>query len=218
MKAILFDMDGTVLNTIDDIHASVNHALKRHHYPIKTVDEIKRGVGNGAYHLIENVVPEDLSQKEIQSVFDIYQTYYDTHNQVYTKPYPGIINCLRVLKTKGYKLGVVSNKYDYLVKALNEEMFDSLFDVAIGEIKGIPIKPAPDMLYQALKVLNISINEAIFIGDSDTDLQTAKNAKMKAIAVTWGYRDKKTLKTYEPEALVDTVDELDKTIERISTL
>ena len=218
MRAILFDMDGTVLNTIDDIHASVNHALKLSHYPLKTVDDIKRGVGNGAFHLIEAVVPKGLTRKEVQSVFDLYQTHYDTYNQVHTKPYAGIISCLKTLKEKNLKLGVVSNKYDHLVKKLNEDMFESLFDIAIGETKSIPIKPAPDMLYEALKYLNVDINEAIFIGDSDTDLKTAQNAQIKAIAVTWGYRDKKTLEAYQPEALVDTVEDLTKTIERISTL
>ena len=218
IKAVIFDMDGTVLNTIDDIRASVNYALAQFNYPLKSLQEIKMGVGNGAYHLIKTVLPNDLEKDVIDEIFKVYQTHYDQYCQVHTKPYKGTLKMLKTLKKSGYKVGVVSNKYEYLVKALNDEMFESSFDVAIGEVEGIPIKPAPDMLFKAVKHLNVTADETVFIGDSETDLKTAKNAKIKVIAVTWGYRDKETLEKYEPEAMIDDVNDIIKTIERISSL
>jgi phosphoglycolate phosphatase len=193
IKAVLFDMDGTVLNTLEDIKNSVNFALNQFHLPLKSDQEIKLAVGNGAYTLIERVVPKTFHKDKIKEVFKVYQDYYDKHSNDHTGPYPGILELLKKLKEMHLKIGVVSNKFEYLVKELNISMFDQLFDVSIGEVKGIPIKPEPDMIYKALDILNISKNEAVFLGDTSTDIQTAKNAGLKSIGVLWGFRDEKEL-------------------------
>ncbi len=193
LKTIIFDMDGTILNTLDDITKSVNVSLEFHKLPLKTTDEVRLAVGRGALNLIKGVVPIDSSDELIKSVYDKYQSYYDEHSNDLTAPYEGIKDLLKTLKDKGYQLAVVSNKHEYLVKALNIDVFDSIFDLSIGQTEGIPIKPAPDMLYRGLKLLDSTIDDSIFIGDSDTDMQTAKNAGIKSIGVTWGFRDEEVL-------------------------
>jgi phosphoglycolate phosphatase len=186
-------MDGTILNTLDDISKSVNVALEHHQLPIKTLDEVRLAVGRGAMNCIVDVVPKDSSKALIDSVYKVYQDYYDKDNNVLTAPYPHILDVLSILKDKGYKLAVVSNKHEYLVQALNDDVFGGIFDIAIGQTPNVPIKPEPDMLYRAIKLLNTTIDESIFIGDSDTDMQTAVNAKITSIGVTWGFRDKDVL-------------------------
>jgi phosphoglycolate phosphatase len=193
IKTIIFDMDGTILNTLDDITKSVNVSLKYHQLPIKTKDEVRQAVGRGAMNLILDVVPKNSDQALIDSVYKVYQAYYDEHSNDLTAPYPHILEVLKQLKEMGYKLAVVSNKIEYLVKALNVDVFENIFDEAIGETKDIPIKPAPDMIFKAIKLLDSTIEESIFIGDSDTDMKTAVNAQITSIGVTWGFRDKETL-------------------------
>lgn len=193
IKTVIFDMDGTILNTLDDISNSINVSLKHHQLPIKSTDEVRMAVGRGAINLIEDVVPKDSDQKLINSVYKVYQAYYDQHSNDLTKPYPHILEVLKQLKKMGYKLAVVSNKYEYLVRELNSNVFENIFDVSIGETKDLPIKPAPDMLFKAIKLLDSTIEESIFIGDSDTDMKTAVNANISSIGVTWGFRDKETL-------------------------
>ncbi|QWB95270.1 HAD family hydrolase [Mycoplasmatota bacterium] len=193
IKTVIFDMDGTILNTLDDITKSINVSLEYHQLPIKTKNEVRKAVGRGALNLIIDVVPENSDQKLIDSVFKKYQSYYDTHSNDLTAPYPHMLDVLKQLKEMGYKLAVVSNKYEYLVKKLNDDVFESIFAVAIGETKDLPIKPAPDMLFKAIKLLDSTIEESIFIGDSDTYMKTAVNANITSIGVTWGFRDKETL-------------------------
>ena len=215
IKAVIFDMDGTVLNTIDDIHQSVNVALQKMGYPLKSLNDVKRAVGSGAKTLIERVVPIDIKPAEIKKTYDIYQTYYDKHSMDQTAPYQDILKLLKTLKGRGYQLAVVSNKHQYLVKALNDQMFEGLFEVSVGEIKGVLVKPAPDMLYSALNQLNINKEEAIFVGDSDIDMITAKNADMISVAVTWGFRDLNTLKSLSPHFIINQPLELLELLERI---
>ena len=193
IKAVIFDMDGTILDTLLDIQIAVNHACELMGLNTQSLKKIRDSVGNGAYTLMKRVVPSEYTKEDIQTFFNIYQAYYDENHTRNTGPYSGILDVLKSLKEQGYLLGVVSNKFEHLVKNLNQEMFHGYFDVSIGETKGVPIKPAPDMLYRALAMLDVSKDEAIFVGDSDTDIITAKNANMKSIGVTWGFRDEDVL-------------------------
>jgi phosphoglycolate phosphatase len=202
IKAVLFDMDGTVLNTLNDIKDSVNYALSQFGLSPKSDDDIKLAIGNGAYTLIERVVPKTYTEEKIRQVFNVYQPYYEKHSNIHTGPYPGIMDLLKDLKKRGYQIGVVSNKFEHMVQKLNEEIFQGLFDVAIGEVKNIPIKPAPDMIYKALKMLNVTQDEVIYLGDTKTDMQTANNAHIRSVGVTWGFRDENELKEHGAKHII----------------
>lgn len=215
IKAVIFDMDGTVLDTLQDIQAAVNHALRVQGLSPKSLSDIRQAVGNGARRLIERIVPANYTEAQILEVFQTYQTYYDQHNNVHTKPYDGILEMLDALKQKGMLLGVVSNKFDYLVKELNVHVFQERFDVAVGEKPGIPIKPEPDMVLNALNELGINPDEAIYVGDSEVDMQTAKNAGLYAVGVTWGFREEALLRQYHADAIITHPSEL---LELITTL
>ena len=208
INTLIFDMDGTILNTIDDIQIAVNVALKEKNLPLKTIDEVKLAVGNGAKKLIDRITPHGTSHELKHEVFIIYQAYYDAHSQDFTGPYEGIIHLLTELKRQGYKLATVSNKYEHLVQELNQKVFYGLFDCAIGETHDIPIKPAPDMVYKALDHLDAKKEEALFIGDSDVDIDTAKNAGMKSVGVTWGFRTKEVLMKHQATYIINHPDEL----------
>ncbi|MBU1094760.1 MAG: HAD-IA family hydrolase [Firmicutes bacterium] len=213
IKALIFDMDGTILNTIDDISTSINHAFTLKGYPNPTVDAVKMALGSGAIQLIERLAPKHLKKEEIRSLYETYQADYDVNNNNLTGPYPGIMDLLDYLKKQGYLLSVVSNKYEYLVKELNIKLFHNYFDVSIGDAPGIPIKPAPDMVYKALDLLKIHKDEALFIGDSDVDIFTAQNAGLKSVGVTWGFRDQKTLEACHADYIIHQPSELLKLLE-----
>jgi phosphoglycolate phosphatase len=216
IKGIIFDMDGTILNTIDDIQASVNYAMRSFNLPEKTLQEVKDGVGRGAINLIEDVVPKGTSKADILKIYETYQSYYDKHTNDLTGPYPGILDLLKSLKEQGYKLAVVSNKYRYLVETLNHDIFKDYFDISMGEMDGIPIKPAPDMIHIALKEMNLSQNEVIFIGDSDVDMMTATNANINSIGVTWGYRSKEILIKHKANYIIDEPKDIIKIINEVN--
>jgi len=216
IKGIIFDMDGTILNTIDDITDSVNYALASLEYPLQTVLQVKMAVGNGAIQLIERVLPTGSPKELVMKVFKIYQAHYDQNNSNKTGPYDGIMLLLNQLRTKGFKLSVVSNKYNHLVQELNEKIFNKYFDVSIGEIKGIPIKPAPDMIYRALELLELKKDEVLFVGDSEVDMLTATNAKLKSVGVTWGFRDQSVLEAHHADFIIHQPEELFYVIERMN--
>jgi phosphoglycolate phosphatase len=218
IKAIIFDMDGTILDTLTDIKLSVNHALSIKNYPLKSDEDIKKAVGNGAYKLIERVVPSGLLDHEIKEVFLLYQDYYDQNSNTHTKPYQDILRLLKTLKDYGFLLGVVSNKFEHLVAELNMKMFENLFDISIGEVKGIPIKPNPDMLYKALDILNLKNNEVLFVGDSEVDMDTAKNANIMSVGVTWGFRDTELLIKHHAKYIIKNPFDLIDVIEEVNTL
>jgi len=216
IKGIIFDMDGTILNTIDDITDSVNYALAVMEYPLQTVQQVKMAVGSGAIQLIERVLPAGETHETVMKVFKIYQAHYDKNNSNKTGPYDGIMLLLNQLRTNGFKLSVVSNKYDHLVKELNEKIFNRYFDVSIGEIKGIPIKPAPDMIHKALEILGLNKDEVLFVGDSEVDMLTATNAKLKSVGVTWGFRDQSVLEAHHADFIIHQPQELFDVIERMN--
>lgn len=208
IKGIIFDMDGTILNTIDDIRNSVNYALKKFNMPIQSVQEIMDGVGGGAIHLIEDVVPRGTSRDEIDEVCKVYVEHYNKNSNIETGPYEGILPLLKTLKDQKFKLAVVSNKHDYLVKKLNEDTFEGYFDYSLGETKEVPIKPEPDMLYLALEKLDLKNHEVLFIGDSDVDMITATNASITSVGVTWGFRPKEVLIKYNAAFIIDHPNQL----------
>lgn len=216
IKAIFFDMDGTILDTLSDISNSVNYALSKFGYPLQAEKDIRLMLGSGAKNLIKQAAPAHLSDEQIIQVLSTYQSFYDHNCNVNTKPYLNIIDLLKTLKKQGYLLAVVSNKYQHLVEKLNEETFESLFDLAIGEREGVPIKPAPDMLIYGFEKLKITKEEVIYIGDSEVDVKTAKNTGVASIAVTWGFRDRSVLKTACPDYIANTTDEIIAIIKRIN--
>jgi len=199
---IVFDMDGTILDTLEDLTDSMNHVLTEYGYPERSIEEIRSFVGNGLYNLVRLAIPAkalsflgEKSEEHIQEVLASMKTYYGEHNNIKTRPYDGIVNLIRALRAKGYKTAVVSNKIDSGVQALCELHFKGLFDVAIGEKDGIDRKPAPDMVYAALDVLGVSKDRAVYVGDSEVDITTAKNSGLDMIAVGWGFRGEEFLRS-----------------------
>jgi len=200
----IFDLDGTLLNTLDDLADSTNYIMRQFGYPERTVEEVRKFVGNGIRKLLERSAPMGTSPEEIDRMFVQFKEHYGAHCADKTKPYDGIMELLNALKKQGVKLAVVSNKADYAVKALCEQYFPEYFDVAVGERVGIARKPAPDTVHEVLKNLQMEKSQAVYIGDSEVDVQTAKNAELNCIAVDWGFRDKKVLKEAGAETIVST--------------
>ena len=193
-KLAVFDMDGTILNTLEDLADSTNYALKANGLPERTIDEVRRFVGNGIRLLIERAVPTDTDKKLTDKVFDTFKEYYKTHCAVKTRPYDGIKDVLLELRKAGCLTAVVSNKADFAVQDLCKDYFDNLFDFAIGEREGIKKKPAPDSVFEVLSKLNVEKDNAVYIGDSDVDFATSVNAGMDVIMVGWGFRDAEFLR------------------------
>lgn len=187
-KIVIFDLDGTILNTIEDLTDSVNHALKINNLPERTLEEVQSFVGNGIHKLIERAVPTS-RKDDIEKVFEDFKKHYFVHYAEKTKPYEGIKELLSELKKKGLLLAVVSNKADSAVQVLCKKYFGDAFDMAIGDRPDIHKKPSTDGINMILSSLNVEPELALFIGDSDVDIQTARNAEMKMIAVAWGFRD-----------------------------
>ncbi len=190
-KAVIFDLDGTLLNTLEDLKDSVNYALKRYDMPKRSLEDIRHFVGNGVEKLVERAVPEGTEKEAGEKVFAAFKEYYTLHCNDKTGPYPGISSLLADLKERGFQMAVVSNKLQEGVDALNEQYFKKYFSVAIGAREGIRKKPAPDTVLEALRILNISGQEAVYVGDSEVDIATAANARMDCITVAWGFRTRK---------------------------
>lgn len=193
-KLAVFDLDGTLLDSLEDLRDSVNVVLEAHNYPKRSLEEIRHFVGNGSVKLIERAVPAGTSKEEEKIIHDEYKEYYDKHCNEKTKAYEGIIDVLKILKNNGVKLAILSNKPNFTVEKLNEIYFEGLFEIARGSLPEVAVKPAPDSLLRILKELNISRKDTVYIGDSDVDVNTAKNAEVDEIAVTWGFRDENFLK------------------------
>lgn len=207
--AILFDLDGTLLDTLGDLHASTNAVLRQFGYPERTIDEVRRFVGNGARVLIQQAVPAGEDHR-VDEVLSAFQTYYAAHCDILTRPYPGIPALLSALGEK-YPLAVVSNKPDRAVKELAKIYFPALY--ARGESTDCPRKPAPDMVRMAIQALGAE--NCIYVGDSEVDVMTAKNARVPCIAVTWGFRDVETLRAAGAEYFCDDAADLPQMIENI---
>ncbi|MBQ3107948.1 MAG: HAD-IA family hydrolase [Firmicutes bacterium] len=206
-KAIVFDMDGTILDTLDDLMDGVNYMLAQKGFPQRTRKEIRDFVGNGVVRLVNLSVPADTSAEEREECIGIFKTYYNAHLRVKTAPYAGILPLLQKLREMGLKTAVVSNKFQEGVTGLAEDFFPGLFDYAIGEAAGLARKPAPDMVWKALDLLGVSKEEALYVGDSDVDGDTAANSQLDFAAVTWGFRDREVLETKDPVVILDRPEE-----------
>jgi len=205
---IIFDMDGTILNTLEDLKNSLNYVLQQAGYQTRTLEEVRTFVGNGIRKTIERALPSDIEEEKVDELFSLFMDYYAIHNTDNTKPYNGVIELLKELKHLGYKTAVVSNKQDSAVKSLCKKFFTGLFDVEIGEMENIAKKPEPDEVNEVLKILNIDRTKSIYIGDSEVDIQTAQNSKMKSIIVDWGFRDRKFLYEHGAEVIVSNPSEI----------
>ena len=207
-KLAIFDLDGTLLDTLDDLADAVNHALNVYNLPLRTKDEVCSFIGNGARMLISHAAGENADADTTLAVFNEFSTYYKTHGDIKTKPYNGVVDMLDKLKKSGVKLAMLSNKPDYAVQILNKQYFGDIFDFAAGERAGIPRKPAPDAINAILADFNISATETVYIGDSDVDIEVAKNADMDCISVSWGFRDANFLREHGATCIVASANAL----------
>lgn len=185
----VFDLDGTLLSTLDDLAASCNAALRANGMPERTLDEVRRFVGNGVKKLMERAIPEGVDNPLFEKTFADFRQHYLHHNLDTTHPYPGVMEMLESLRHRGKKVAVVSNKFYAATQALCKHFFGDLVDVAIGEREGIRKKPDPDTVNEALAQMKVSKDKAVYIGDSDVDIMTARNCGMPCISVLWGFRD-----------------------------
>ena len=200
---VIFDLDGTLLNTLDDLADSVNYALSEFSLPLRQVEEVRAFVGNGVEKLIERAVAGRLSSEQETQCLRTFKEHYRNNMNNKTCPYDGIIDLVKTLLQNGYHLAIVSNKFDAAVKELNDSYFEWLFPVAIGESEQIAKKPAPDSVYEALAQLESTGERAIYIGDSDVDVMTAHNAGLECVGVTWGFRDRELLLSVGAEYIID---------------
>ena len=205
---VIFDMDGTLLNTLDDIRDSVNTIMDRYGYPQRSMDEIKSFVGNGVIRLLELSVPGGESNPAFENCLREYKEHYRSNMLHKTAAYAGILELLQALQQRKCSLAIVSNKFDRAVKDLNELFFKEYIQVAVGESEAVRKKPAPDSVVAALKELGVSSENALYVGDSEVDIQTAKNAGLKGVGVTWGFRNRKVLEEAGADFIIDTPMEL----------
>lgn len=212
---VIFDLDGTLLNTLEDLADGVNHVMEENGYPKRTLEEVRHFVGNGIRRLMEQAVPETVSGDEFERVFEEFKSYYTEHCQIKTRAYDGIMRLLETLKKQGYDMAIVSNKNHAAVCELNEIYFKEYINVAIGQKDGIRKKPAPDTVIQALKELGKEKETAIYVGDSEVDFATAKNSGMDCALVTWGFRTKNELAEFEPTVFIDQPEELLAVLEKV---
>lgn len=207
-QTAVFDLDGTLLDTLEDLYLATNAALERHSLPRRSRDEVRLFVGNGVEMLIRRAVPAGTDEETIFAVLADFKTTYAAICEDHTKPYDGILDMLTALRERGIRVAVVSNKFDAATKKLCEKYFGDLVEVAIGERAGVRKKPAPDTVYEALKELGVTAEGAVYIGDSDVDIQTAENCGIPCISVMWGLRDEDFLIENGAKALVDTPERL----------
>ena len=207
-ELIIFDLDGTILDTLEDLTNSVNYSLNKFGYPVRTITEIRSFVGNGIKKLLERSAPKEITPDELDNIHKIFTEHYAIHCKDNTKPYDGIIDVIKELRKAGLKTAVVSNKADYAVQLLCEQYFDGLFDMTVGAKDNVNKKPAPDSVNAVLDKLSISRTNAVYIGDSDVDIATAKNAQMDCICVDWGFRDVALLKENGATVIVSSPKEL----------
>lgn len=205
---VVFDLDGTLLDTLGDLKNSVNAALRDFGCPERTREEIRAFVGNGIMRLMEQAVPSGQENPDFQGIFAAFKTHYGIHCNDTTCPYDGIMDLIKELENRGVRMAIVSNKADFAVKELNGIYFKDTIPVAIGEKEGIRKKPAPDTVLAALEELGSSLERAVYIGDSEVDLDTAKNCGMDYILCEWGFREREVLEKQGGEVFVKHPEEI----------
>lgn len=204
----IFDLDGTILDTLLDLANAVNFSMRSKGFPERTVDEVRSFIGNGIKVLIKRAVPQETSEKDYAEALEIFTKYYIEHIADYTKPYDGIIDVINELKSKGCKTAVVSNKAHFAAQAVVKDFFGDIFDVVVGKMDEFPSKPEPDSLLYTIKNLGVKAEDCIYIGDSDVDVLTAHNAGLPCIGVTWGNRDEDVLLASGAEYIAHTPKEI----------
>ena len=209
-KAVIFDLDGTLLDTLTDLAEGTNYALRVNGFPERTPDEIRRFVGNGARKLIERAVPDGQAEAALEKVRQDFDIYYKVHCKDHTGPYPGIMEMLQELVQQGYSLGVVSNKPDFAVQELIPEYFPDIFASISGERQGVAKKPAPDLIREAMKTLHADSSNAVYVGDSEVDLEAAANAGIPCISVAWGFKGRRFLEEQHAGMIIETPSEIQK--------
>ncbi len=208
IKAIFFDLDGTLLDTLEDLTNSVNYILWKHGMPERTIDEIRSFIGNGVPTLIARSVPENTDSETVKICVSEMMEYYKDHAEIKTKPYEGISELLEELAKRNIATAVVTNKAEEAAIILCKAKFGDIFDLVIGDNGKDKLKPAPDNVFRAMKKLNLEKNEILYVGDSDVDMITAKNAGLESVGVTWGFRDENILRENGADHIINTPAEL----------
>ena len=209
-KLVIFDLDGTLLDTIADLAESANYALKQLGYPTHDVEAIRTFVGNGINKLLERALPtHEQTAENVMRMRSHFVPYYDVHNADLSAPYPGIVHLLENLQAKGIQLAVASNKYQAATVKLVKQYFPNInFVEILGQREGINVKPDPTIVFDILKKANVSREDTLYVGDSGVDMQTAINAGVDAVGVTWGFRPRAELENFQPMGLIDKAEEL----------
>ena len=209
-QTYIFDLDGTLLDTLGDLAAAVNYALRTHNMPEHSIDDVRRFVGNGVRKLMERAIPDGEANPDFEAAFATFREYYMHHSLDTTKPYTGIPEALKALKSKGCRLAVVSNKMMAATQELCRYFFPDTIEVAIGENEaaGIRKKPAPDTVIAALKALGVGQEGAVYVGDSDVDIETARNSGLPCVSVLWGFRDREFLLHHGATTFISSPSEL----------
>ena len=192
-KAVIFDMDGTTLDTLEDLLGALNHTLGRFGFPLHDLRDMRGYVGNGIRRQIEQGAPAGTPAETIDRMLPVFMEYYKVHGAEHTHPYEGIPELLRHLRDSGIRTAIVSNKADVSVRRLTEVYFPGLFEISVGEKEGVRRKPAPDSVLEVLRIMGLSVSDAVYVGDSEVDIQTADRAGMDRIIVGWGFRDREDL-------------------------
>lgn len=212
IKNLIFDLDGTLLNTLADLRDSTNYALKKFGFPERTTDEVRNFVGNGLRMLIRRAVPQTTEEEAVNRVLTEMKTHYLEHYHDGTTPYDGILSFLRKMKKCGFRMAIVSNKADPMVQLLRTLYFDDLIPVAIGELDGVPRKPSKEMVDLAMQRLGCTAEHTVYIGDSEVDIETAKNAGLPCLSVGWGFRDETHLHSAGAETIYHSPAELQEAL------
>lgn len=207
-KAVIFDLDGTLLDTLEDLTAAVNHILREYDCPLRTKQEVRKALGNGLERLLRLSVTDTIEKVQFQKMLAEFRTYYFAHCNEKTGAYPGIPELLTRLQQQGIAMAIVSNKAQPAVTELCRQYFGNYMQVAIGESAEIKRKPAPDTVVKAIEILGVSKEEAVYVGDSEVDKATADNVGMDCILVSWGFRDRPQLEALNPWNLVNSPKEI----------
>lgn len=207
-KTYIFDLDGTLLDTLNDLHASCNYALRTHGMPERSLEEVRQFVGNGVKKLMERAIPDGLENPLFEETLQTFRQHYLLHILDTTLPYPGIMDMLQQLKAQGKRIAVVSNKFYAATQDLCKHFFGDTIQVAIGEREDIKKKPAPDTVLEALRQLQVTRQDAVYVGDSEVDIETARNSGIPCISVLWGFRSKSFLLSHGATTFIETPNEL----------
>jgi phosphoglycolate phosphatase len=207
-STVIFDLDGTLTNTLEDLHDSTIFALQNLGYPLHNIEKTRQSVGNGNENLIARLLPGGRENPNFDKALNLFKEHYGKNSKNKTRPYEGIESLLKELKSQNFKLAVISNKFDWAVKDIVDYFFPNVFDISVGESESIKRKPCPDALFKVVNDLGEDLNNVVFVGDSDVDIMTAKNAGVDVISVSWGFRTRDELLKAGAETIIDNPDEL----------